>query len=226
MKKLLIVLYIVSLLLSCKSEDEIFSIIYHGNGNTSGFVPIDTNRYTMNSNVNIKKGILAREGYIFLHWNTKEDGTGISYINEVPAHGTDYNASTTITNNINLYAVWEKIPEDTSIEVINLSNVNYYKDGNDIVIQWENPSNVSSISIVEYYYHTDETYYVTKHYGIGYNNYKKNEKSNFTLQNPKYINPPVKKLIYVFKLALSNSYSPTDEKIYVETIYIVDFDEI
>ena len=80
-----------------------YSIIYHGNGNTSGFPPTDQNEYTtgMKAIVLGQGESFLKEDYYFLHWNTKADGTGDDYI-----------AGDTITVGyitIFLYAIW--IPE-------------------------------------------------------------------------------------------------------------------
>mgnify|MGYP006289257199 CR=1 FL=1 len=61
--------------------DRTYSVTYVGNENTSGTVPIDSNRYGEGETVTVldNTGNLARDGYIFTGWNTSADGTGTAY---------------------------------------------------------------------------------------------------------------------------------------------------
>ncbi len=80
-----------------------YYVSYNGNGNTGGNVPIDSNEYLSGNKVSIYGNIgnLVRTGYVFSGWNTKEDGTGTTYL---------ANSSFTMENsNITLYAKWTKI---------------------------------------------------------------------------------------------------------------------
>jgi uncharacterized protein (TIGR02145 family)/uncharacterized repeat protein (TIGR02543 family) len=80
-----------------------YSVIYDGNGNTSGSVPVDANSYSKNETVTTKAITdLARNGYEFTGWNTKSDGTGTTY----PA-GTG--TFTMQSANVTLYAQWAVI---------------------------------------------------------------------------------------------------------------------
>lgn len=53
-----------------------------------------------NVSANLSKNIFTRDNYIFKNWNTKSDGTGVSYEDE---------QLISITEDIILYAQWEKI---------------------------------------------------------------------------------------------------------------------
>ena len=79
-----------------------YSVIYNGNGNTSGSVPIDSNSYVSNSIVTIKgnEGTLAKPGYTFNDWNTSADGNGTPY-----KQGDTFS----ITGNMTLYAQWAEM---------------------------------------------------------------------------------------------------------------------
>jgi len=229
MEKIIIIFGLFLLLLSCKNDEtELFSITYNGNGNTSGFVPIDINSYKLNTEARIMKGVIAKDGYLFKHWNTKVDDTGISFSNEVPAHGRNWNDTTIISENINLYAIWEKIPIDSSIEITNISNLNHFKEENKIVIQWDNPSNISTLNIVAYYYHTDEIYYTIYHGGIGYGNTSQQLQLNnvkIVLNEPIFTIPPVKKLIIQFRLGLSNNpFLIWTGGIQIDNLYTINLD--
>ncbi|MBR4564982.1 MAG: InlB B-repeat-containing protein [Paludibacteraceae bacterium] len=79
-----------------------YSVIYDGNGKTSGSVPTDSNSpYEEGDEVTVlgNTGSLAKTGYTFTGWNTAADGSG-----------TDYAAGATFsmgTANVTLYAQWE-----------------------------------------------------------------------------------------------------------------------
>lgn len=78
-----------------------YSIRFHGNGATSGSMPAMSDckyasAYTLTANV------FKRTGYTFVCWNTKADGTGISYMNKASVRGLTGDAGSTVT----LYAVW------------------------------------------------------------------------------------------------------------------------
>jgi uncharacterized repeat protein (TIGR02543 family) len=64
--------------LACNTS---FQVTYNGNGNTSGSAPSDGNSYFYGGWVNVlgNSGGLARTGYVFDGWNTKANGTGMSF---------------------------------------------------------------------------------------------------------------------------------------------------
>lgn len=76
-----------------------YSVTYDGNGNTSGDVPTDDNAYTSGATVTVlgNTGNLAKSGYNFGGWNTKDDGTGTNYV-----EGNEFS----ISDNTTLYAKW------------------------------------------------------------------------------------------------------------------------
>jgi hypothetical protein len=52
-------------------------VIYIGNGNTCGSVPIDNNNYAANASFTVAgPGSLSLGSSPFFYWNTKADGTG------------------------------------------------------------------------------------------------------------------------------------------------------
>ncbi|MCL1885919.1 MAG: InlB B-repeat-containing protein, partial [Dehalococcoidia bacterium] len=83
--------------------DNKFSVIYDGNGNTSGTAPIDINSlYLGGSMVTVLgQGNLARTGYTFLGWSTSATATSATYT---------AGATFTINSNVTLYAVWQALP--------------------------------------------------------------------------------------------------------------------
>lgn len=80
------------------------AVIYDGNGNTGGTVPMmptDGTCYIANSQIKVMEaGDLTKTGYSFVGWNTNKDGTGISYKpSETFLLGTQ---------SLTLYAQWDK----------------------------------------------------------------------------------------------------------------------
>jgi uncharacterized repeat protein (TIGR02543 family) len=75
------------------------SVTYDANGATSGTVPTDATAYTSGASVTVKDntGSLAKLGYTFDGWNTKQDGSGTDH-----AVGSTFS----ITANTTLYAKW------------------------------------------------------------------------------------------------------------------------
>ncbi|CAM4208927.1 InlB B-repeat-containing protein [Erysipelothrix inopinata] len=77
-----------------------YTVTYHGNGNTSGVVPTDNSKYDVNATVTVfDENTLVNDGYKFMGWNTKADGSGINY---------DVASTFNIIEDTNLYAQWEK----------------------------------------------------------------------------------------------------------------------
>ena len=92
-----------------------YSVTYLGNSPTSGSVPVDPTAYNSLDTVTVlgNSGFLGRTGYAFAGWNTKADGSGISYAN--PA--TFPMGSSAVT----LYAIW--IPTSLNFSTTVTSNV-------------------------------------------------------------------------------------------------------
>jgi len=93
-----------------------FGVVYNGNGFTGGTVPRDLLGYFVGPNeimVPAAKdpGTMVRDGYIFKGWNTKADGTGITY---QPGTVLPYPDP---VQDIYLYALWAPAPPDTGITV-------------------------------------------------------------------------------------------------------------
>ena len=81
-----------------------YQITYNSNNATSGTAPTDANLYIKGDNTTVtvlgNTGNLARTGYTFGGWNTKNDGTGTNY---------NPGATFTTTNSVTLYAKWTPI---------------------------------------------------------------------------------------------------------------------
>ncbi|AET68682.1 conserved repeat protein [Desulfosporosinus orientis DSM 765] len=77
-----------------------YTVTYNGNGSTGGTAPIDSRTYLVNEEVTVlgNTGFITKTGYTFSGWNTKTDGTGVSY-----TVGDTFNIGTT---DITLYAKW------------------------------------------------------------------------------------------------------------------------
>lgn len=82
-----------------------YTLIYNGNGNTTGSVPVDgTSPYNGGSTVTVlgNTGSLARNSFTFNGWNTSADGSGTSY---------SPNDTFTIGANTTLFARWTPGPD-------------------------------------------------------------------------------------------------------------------
>lgn len=75
-------------------------VIYNGNGNTGGSVPVDNTNYAANGSFTVAgPGSLSQGSSPFFYWNTKADGTGTIF---GPGTSTFPNQSTNLT----LFAIW------------------------------------------------------------------------------------------------------------------------
>ncbi|MCU0796083.1 MAG: DUF6055 domain-containing protein [Akkermansiaceae bacterium] len=82
-----------------------FAVIYNGNTNSGGSVPIDSaNPYAANSSVTVlgNTGSLVKTGYSFANWNTAADGSGTSY---------NPGATFSIAAPVTLFAQWSPGPD-------------------------------------------------------------------------------------------------------------------
>lgn len=99
----LVIIGIVAICVSsCKKNESTptFTVIYDGNGNTSGSAPFDDISYETGSIATVLGNTesLKKIGFSFADWNSSSDGTG-----------TDHTPATTITisnMNVTLYAKW------------------------------------------------------------------------------------------------------------------------
>jgi len=101
MKKIIFIIFAV-VLIGCEIDpDATYSVLYYGNGETSGFPPVDRNSYLSGETAVVKgTGSLLKTGHQFVSWNTKQDGSGDTYSSGVVIP---------IKNiNVFLYAVWAK----------------------------------------------------------------------------------------------------------------------
>ena len=109
-----------------KSNVEVkYQIIYDGNGNSAGSVPIDSKKYTQNESATVLgAGTLVKTGYKFVGWSTNRNDTLAAYT----ANSTFKIGAVNAT----LYAVWTKIEAKAVEELINklpdASNANGSKD--------------------------------------------------------------------------------------------------
>ena len=85
-----------------KPEPETYSVVYNSNGGTGTVT--DDNKYKNNDTVTVKSAeTISREGFTFVEWNTKQDGTGESY---------RANDTFTITSDQVFYAIWDENKTD------------------------------------------------------------------------------------------------------------------
>jgi uncharacterized protein (TIGR02145 family)/uncharacterized repeat protein (TIGR02543 family) len=88
-------------------QNPTYFVIYNGNGNTSGSVPVDSTVYESGASVTVKAntGNLVKTGYTFTGWNTAPNGSGTAY-----AAGVSFNIGNA---NGTLYAQWTQNPSFT-----------------------------------------------------------------------------------------------------------------
>lgn len=77
-----------------------YTIVYNGNGSTSGSTPSSTHTYDVAKN--LTENGFSRRGYSFAGWNTKADGSGASYKNAQSVK----NLTSSNRDTLNLYAMW------------------------------------------------------------------------------------------------------------------------
>lgn len=89
------------------TKNPTYTVIYEANGATTGNVPQDPQQYEVNAMVTVQgnSGNLMKLGYTFVGWNTKVDGSGITY--------TPNSTFQMGTKNVTLYAQWTKNPTYT-----------------------------------------------------------------------------------------------------------------
>ena len=76
-----------------------YTITYNSNGGTG-----EMKTQSVTGNATLSSNTYKREGYTFLGWNTKSDGTGTSYKDK---------DTIKLTGNITLYAMWKVVPPTT-----------------------------------------------------------------------------------------------------------------
>lgn len=79
------------------SGETTYSVLYDGNGGTGTMT--DNTAYSNGATVTVLDNEFVRDGYIFDHWDTKDDDTGIDY---------DEGGTFSIGANVTLYAQWER----------------------------------------------------------------------------------------------------------------------
>lgn len=85
-----------NLVLYAQWQENNLEITFNANGGTGTMSKFYLKK---NENKNLPNNIFARDGYTFKEWNTKANGTGISYLNK---------QAVSISSNMTLYAQWEE----------------------------------------------------------------------------------------------------------------------
>lgn len=96
--------------LTIKTLSTEHSVTYNANGATTGSVPVDNQKYEKDATVTVldNSGVLEKEDYQFVGWNTSVDGSG-----------TSYSAADTFSMNdsdVTLYAQWQPLYVNISFE--------------------------------------------------------------------------------------------------------------
>lgn len=89
-----------------------YEISFDANG---GIGRMDTQAVEKSSTVELNANGFTRDGYVFSGWNTSADGSGVSYADK---------ASLSLTENLQLYAQWQKIEiKDNLGDIVIADNV-------------------------------------------------------------------------------------------------------
>lgn len=84
-------------------NDPTYKVNYNGNGNTSGSAPVDTTAYYIGDKPTAKDELdLAKLNHTFSGWNTKQDGTGTTYLVDAEILIADHD--------VYLFAIWTPDP--------------------------------------------------------------------------------------------------------------------
>ncbi len=94
--------------LYAKWSENKYTILYDGNGSTSGNM-VKTSNCKYSSAYQLRNNAFQRTGYVFVGWNTKKDGSGKSYENKETVKKLTSKKDGMIT----LYAQWKKKSADT-----------------------------------------------------------------------------------------------------------------
>ena len=78
-----------------------YTVQYSGNGNTGGSTNSQT--FTYDQTYSLQYNSFTRTGYIFICWNTKDDGTGKDYLAQQSVSNLSADPGATVT----LYAKWQ-----------------------------------------------------------------------------------------------------------------------
>lgn len=111
--------------------DPTYSITYHGNTNTNGVIPTDATQYFTGQTISLESyNTLTKTDFAIKYWNSKADGTGITY-----SVGDEL---VMVSSNINLYAIWEPVFTVTyfgnsNTKGINPIDNNLYISGSSVV---------------------------------------------------------------------------------------------
>ena len=109
-----------------KDSRAYISVQFDSNGGT-GSMPALSNR--IDTDTKLAKNSFEKEGYDFVSWNTKKDGSGINYNDEQTIN---------TPGNMTLYAQWRKI---TIVNIkINLTGQNGNNVSGDLIITYTNSS--------------------------------------------------------------------------------------
>jgi uncharacterized repeat protein (TIGR02543 family) len=108
-------------------EQEDYTVIYRENGSTGGTAPVDNKIYLPDESITVigNIGFLTKNGYAFSGWNTKADGSGITY-----GEGEQFTIGTA---DVILYAMW--LPDyEYSVDGKNATITKYIGKETDITI--------------------------------------------------------------------------------------------
>ena len=130
--------YTSTLTISVVAEPALVTIVFNGNGSTSGSTA--SQQIAAGNTASLNANGFTRTGYVFTGWNTAANGSGTSYADAASLTTTATQAGQTIT----LYAQWgPSIQDFTNAQCQSLASNNNYtvydeRDGSDYTVRYIN----------------------------------------------------------------------------------------
>ncbi len=86
--------------------ERLIVVTFDGNGHTSG--TMESEKVRKGNNLLLPENGFTKDGYTFIEWNTKADGTGVKYNDKATINN--------VTSDINLYAIWKMVVSASSTD--------------------------------------------------------------------------------------------------------------
>ena len=142
-----------------------YTVVFNANGG-DGLPSEQSQNFTYDESQNLNENVFTRDGYTFVRWNTKEDGSGTFYADKAEVS----NLSSTQGARVILYAQWKKIESSITIKFNEYSDIPFdiktegsfifvenFDTGNYSIFAWEKDGvtiegseNQSSIDVSEW----------------------------------------------------------------------------
>ena len=116
-----------------------YTLTYLGNGATSGSAPTAATGILSTATLAANSGVLVKDGFTFVGWNTAADGTGSAYLQ---------GAQVTLTSNLTVYAQWIlAAPIRPAFVLVSFSRSRLDLTGGLVTVSGEDLKNVQTVSM-------------------------------------------------------------------------------